>query len=156
MIRAFAAIPFPYIEESLTEIEYALDELKLDGVCIFPISSEVQLDEAAGLPILNELDKRATVVLMHPINAEGIPVDNERYLDSILSLSRFMYYDSLKHCPNVRFIFSHTAGIVPFLADNLGLLVYLQEKKNKMLKLLWDYIVKKRLYMVMCCSDPSM
>jgi len=144
-IRAFAAIPFPYIEESLTEIDYALDELKLDGVCIFPISSETQLDEEACLPILKELDKRAAVLFMHPVNADGIPVDNERYLDSILSLSRFMYYDRLKDCPNIRFIFSHTGGTVPFLGENLGMLAYLQAKKMRMLKFLWDYLIRKKL-----------
>ncbi len=144
-IWTFAAIPFPYIDESVTEIEYALDELKLDGVCIFPISGKTQLDEEACLPILKELEKRSAVIFMHPVNAEGIPVDNERYLDSVLSLSRFMYYDRLKHCPNVRFILAHTGGVIPFLAENMGLLVYLQAEKKKMLKFLWDYLIKKRL-----------
>ncbi len=119
--------------------------MKLDGVCIYPITDDLQLDEEARVPILKELDRRATVVFLHPVDSQGVPVDNERYLDSVLSLSRFMYYDRLKHCPKVRFVLAHTGGVVPFLAENMGMLVYLQAEKKRMLKFLWDYLVRKRL-----------
>ncbi len=143
--RVFAAVPFPYIDESISEIRHALDELKLDGVCIFPHAGEKQLDNEDCLPILKELDSRGTVLFLHPINTEGIPVDNGHYLDSVFALTRFMYFDRLKYCLNIRFILAHTAGIIPFLADNMGLLQYMQAEKNKVGKFLWDYIVKKRL-----------
>jgi len=143
--RAFAAVPFPYIKESISEINYAFDTLGLDGVCIFPITGEKQLDNEEFIPIIEELNKRSAAVLLHPINSEGIPVDNPRYLDSVLALTRFMYFDRFIKCKNIRFILSHTAGIIPFLADNMGVLQYMQDKKQKMGKFLWDYIVKKRL-----------
>ena len=143
--RAFAAIPFPFIEESMIEIHYALDQLKLDGVCIYPIAGETQLDNEDCLPILKELDKRKAVVFLHPVNSEGIPVDNERYLDAVLGFTRFMYFDRFKHCREVRFILAHTGGVIPFLADNIGLFQYFQDKKRKIGKFLWDYLIKKRL-----------
>ena len=143
--RAFAAIPFPFIEESMTEIQYALDQLKLDGVCLYPIVGEKQLDNEDCLPILEELEIRKTVVLPHPLNSEGIPVDNEQYLDAVLCFTRLMYFDRLKLCHNVRFILAHTGGVIPFLADNIGLLQYLQDNKKRIGKFLWDYLFKKRL-----------
>jgi predicted TIM-barrel fold metal-dependent hydrolase len=144
-LRAFAALPFPYIEESISEIHYALDELKLDGMCIYPIAGEKQLDNEDCLPILKELDERKVVVFLHPIDAGGIPIDNEHYLDSVLALTRFMYYNRFKSCSNIRFILAHTGGSIPFLAENMGILQYMQDKKKKMGKFLWDYLIKKRL-----------
>lgn len=40
---------------------------------------------------------------------------------------------------------AHTAGIIPYLADNMGILQYMQAEKRKMGKFLWDYLIKKRL-----------
>ena len=144
-LRAFAALPFPSLDASLAELRHALDTLNLDGVCIFPIAGEQQLDNEAYLPLLQELDRRQALVLLHPINAEGMPVDNERYLDAVLELTRFLYYDRFKDCSNIRFILAHTAGIIPYLADNMGILQYMQAEKRKMDKFLWDYLIKKRL-----------
>lgn len=144
-LRAFAALPFPSLEASLAELRYALDTLNLDGVCIFPIAGEQQLDNDAYIPLLQELDRRKALVCLHPIDAEGIPVDNERYLDAVLEFTRLMYYDRFKDCTNIRFMLAHTAGIIPFLADNMGILQYMQAEKRKMGKFLWDYLIKKRL-----------
>lgn len=40
---------------------------------------------------------------------------------------------------------AHTGGIMPYLADNMGILQYMQADKRKMGKFLWDYLIKKRL-----------
>lgn len=143
--RAFAALPFPSMDASVSELRYALDTLQLDGVCIFPIAGEQQLDSDTYLPLLQELDRRQALVLLHPINAEGMPVDNEHYLDAVLAFTRFLYYDRFKECSNIRFMLAHTAGIIPYLADNMGILQYMQAEKRKMGKFLWDYLIKKRL-----------
>ncbi len=103
------------------------------------------MDNEDYIPILEELNKRTATLLLHPINSDGIPVDNPRYLDSVLALTRFMYFDRFKDCKNIRFILSHTAGIIPFLADNMGVIQYMQEKKQRIGKFMWDYIIKKQL-----------
>jgi hypothetical protein len=142
---AYAAIPFPYLAEALDEIHFALDELNLDGVCIFPVVQESLLDDIDAAPIINDLSRRKATVLIHPINTEGVPILNERYLDAVLFTARMMHYDRLKECPGIRFTLSHTAGIVPYLGENLGMLQYMQAGQNKIGKFMWDYLVKKRL-----------
>ena len=142
---AYAAIPFPFVEEALDEIRFALDDLDLDGVCLFPVIGENLLDEDDAAPILRELSSREATVLIHPVDTEGVPVLNERYLDSVLFVARMMHHDRLKECPGARFVLAHTAGIVPYLGENLGMLQYMQAEKTKMAKFLWDYMVKKRL-----------
>lgn len=141
----YAAIPFPYVDEALEEIHIALDKLNLDGVCLFPVVQEDLLDNLDSAPILQELSRRKATVLIHPIDTDGVPIMNERYLDAVLFTARMMYYDRLKECSGIEFILSHTAGIVPYLGENLGLLQYLQAEGNKMGKFMWDYLVKKRL-----------
>jgi predicted TIM-barrel fold metal-dependent hydrolase len=143
--KAFSAVPFPYIDESVSEIKYALDTLKLDGVSFSPITEEVQLDNEICLPVLRELNKRRAAVFLHPANSEGIPVENERYLDAVLGFTRLLYYDRLKDHVNIRFILGHTGGIIPYLSENIGLLAYFQAEKNKTGTFMWDYIVKKKL-----------
>lgn len=142
---AYAAIPFPYLPEALDEIHFALDELNLDGVCLFPVVQEALLDNLDADPILQELSRRKATVLIHPIDTDGVPILNERYLDAVLFTARMMYHDRLKECPGIEFILSHTAGIVPYLGENLGLLQYMQAEGNRLGKFMWDYLVKKRL-----------
>jgi hypothetical protein len=141
----YAAIPFPNVDEALAEIRRATDDLALDGVCLFPVVGSRLLDEADALPVLRELSSRKLTVLVHPVDAEGSPVLNARYLDSVLFIARMMYNDRLKECPGIRFVLAHTAGIVPYLGENLGMLQYMQAEKNNIGKFLWDYMVKKRL-----------
>lgn len=119
--------------------------MKLDGVSFFPITEEVQLDNESSLPVLAELNKRRTAVFLHPVNSEGIPVENERYLGAVLGFTRLMYFDRLKDHGNIRFILGHTGGIIPYLSENMGLLAYFQVEKNKTGKFMWDYLIKKKL-----------
>ncbi len=105
----------------------------------------MQLDNESSLPVLAELNKRRTAVFLHPVNSEGIPVENERYLDAVLGFTRLMYFDRLKDHGNIRFILGHTGGIIPYLSENMGLLAYFQVEKNKTGKFMWDYLIKKKL-----------
>ena len=129
--RVFAAIPYPHIEESIEEIRYALDGLRLDGVCVFPVATGRRLDDEKSVSVLRELNERKAVVFVHPVSSEGIPIENESYLDSVLFITGTMFNDRLKLCPNVRFILSHTGGTIPFLSENIGLLSYYRPKRTK-------------------------
>jgi len=69
----FAVAPFPDIDGSLREIEYAMDTLKTDGICMYIQNT----DESKGFkdrspgdpyfdPVHQELNRRKAVVYTHP------------------------------------------------------------------------------------------
>lgn len=65
-IGAFATLPLPDIKGSLKEINYALDELKLDGIFLLSNYGEHYLGHPNFEPIFEELNKRKSVVFIHP------------------------------------------------------------------------------------------
>jgi predicted TIM-barrel fold metal-dependent hydrolase len=129
---SFAALPLPDIEGTLTEIAYALDVLKADGVGLFTSYDDKWLADPAFAPVFQELNRRKAVVYVHPtapsccrglvphIPAALIefPVDTNRtMLQWILTKSSALY-------PDVRLIFSHAGG---FFMGGLGRLQILSD-----------------------------
>ena len=66
-----AAVPMPYLDQSLNQLSYAFDTLHADGVVLIPQSGGNYLGTAAYEPLLDELDRRAAVVLVHPLMLPG-------------------------------------------------------------------------------------
>jgi predicted TIM-barrel fold metal-dependent hydrolase len=120
---SFASIPFPDIEGSLREMEYALDTLKADGIYLWTSYGGKLLGDPDFFPILEELNRRKVVVYTHPatpaccakimpwisINAIEGTVDTTRTMISLVFQGGAAKY------PDIRWIFSHSGGVTPFL-----------------------------------------
>jgi len=120
---SFASIPFPDVDGSLKEIEYALDTLKADGIYLWTSYGGKLLGDPETFPILEELNRRKVVVYTHPatpaccagvmpwisINAIEGPVDTTRTMISLVFQGGAVRY------PDIRWIFSHSGGVTPFL-----------------------------------------
>jgi predicted TIM-barrel fold metal-dependent hydrolase len=130
---AFAVLPLPDVNGSLKEAEYALDTLKLDGVVM--LASHIDgtfLGDNKYDDLLAELDKRKTVVFIHPTThptskelqlniPEGIiefPFDTSR------AAFNLVWTGAAERYSNIRYILSHAGGTVPFLAWRFSLLEY--------------------------------
>ena len=123
----FASLPLPDVDESLREIEYALDTLRVDGIALLTSYAGRWLGDASFAPVMDELDRRGAVAYVHPTVADccrnllpGIadwvleyPVDTTRAIASLL------FGGTLARCPNIRFIFAHAGGILPLVAEHL-------------------------------------
>ena len=126
---AFAAVPMPYIEDAIDETIYALDVLKLDGVVLFTNSNGIYLGDPKLRPLFAELQKRKAVVYVHP-NASPDPVAHSLGLtdnlidfptDTTRAVTQLHYRGTFAVTPDVKYIFSHAGGTVPYLAGRLAI-----------------------------------
>jgi 6-methylsalicylate decarboxylase len=124
----FATIPLPDTEGSLHEIEYALDVLKADGICLLTNYDGKYPGDPAFAPVYDELNRRRAIVYSHAaavdccVNMQpGVPMailefmfDNTRAITSLLMSGTFT------RCPDIRFIFSHCGGALLGMAGRIN------------------------------------
>jgi predicted TIM-barrel fold metal-dependent hydrolase len=121
----FAAIPLPDTEGSLREIEYALDVLKADGIGLFTSYGDKYLGDPAFVPVFEELNRRRAVVYTHPTTPvcctnmiRGVsPGTIEFATDTTRTIASLIFGagGTAFRCPDIRFIWSHSGGTLPFL-----------------------------------------
>ena len=120
---AFAILPLPDIEASIVELEYALDILNLDGVTMLTNIGGLYLGDSHYNELFSELNRRKSVVFIHP-NTPPLdtlpmvikPAILEFVFDTTRAIANLIHRGTTKQFPNVRFIFSHGGGTVPYVA----------------------------------------
>ena len=126
----FACLPLPDVDASLEELSYALDVLGLDGFVLFTNSNGVYLGDPALEPVFVELERRKTVVYVHPnpspdavAHSLGLP-DNllDFPTDTNRAVAQMHYTNRFARTPNVKYIFSHAGGSIPYLAARFAII----------------------------------
>ena len=121
----FAMMPMPHIDVTLREIDYAYDKLKVDGVGFYTNYGDKWLGDPAFNPVFEELNRRRAVVFTHPITANCcknlIPGIGDGAIewqtDTTRAIAQLIFGGSQERYPNVRIIFSHGGGTMPFLVE---------------------------------------
>lgn len=127
----YATLPLPLVEESLSELRYALDQLQADGVCLLANSQGIFLGDRRLDPLLAELDYRQATVLIHPNTLpQGLkpdldtpPCAVEFVVDTTRAVMNMLWNGTFERYPNIRWILSHAGGTVPFIAWRMRLLM---------------------------------
>jgi len=126
----FAALPLPDVDGALAELAYADDVLKLDGVVLFSNANGVYLGDPRFEPLFEELERRRTVVFVHP-TASADPAAHHLGLpdtlidftaDTTRAVAQMLYLNRFARTPNVKYIFAHAGGTIPYLAGRFAII----------------------------------
>lgn len=112
-------------DASLKEIAYGMDSLKANGVCLFTSYGGKYLGDPVFDPIFEELNRRKAVVYVHPTSAAccarvlSVVPDTviEFGTDTTRAITSYVYRGAAHRFPDVKLIFSHSGGTMPFLIE---------------------------------------
>jgi predicted TIM-barrel fold metal-dependent hydrolase len=114
----WASLPLPLVDESLKEIEYALDTLKLDGVGLTTSIGAKYIGDLSFTPVMEELNRRKAVIYTHPGAAPCClylipkvgPTTLEYSQDTARTIVSWIESGQADKFPDIGLIFSHHGG----------------------------------------------
>ena len=120
-------LPTQDTDSALKEIEYALDTLKADGICLLTSYGDKWLGHPSFAPVMDELNRRKAILYTHPtlanccrnLIADVPPTVVEFGTDTTRTIVDLVFSGTAARCPNINFIFSHAGGTLPFLTERL-------------------------------------
>ena len=158
----FTTLSLPDIEGSLKEIEYGFDTLKADGVGVYTSYDDKHLGDKIFAPVFEELNRRKAVVYCHPVICQCCtaltPEVNEAVIeygtDTTRTIASLLFSGAASKYPDIKFIWSHGGGTMPFLIErfiNLAKLPHVAPKLPKGLM----HELKRFYYDTAQASNPS-
>lgn len=125
---AFATLPLPDIKATLTEIGYALDVLKLDGVAMETNINGIYLGDPRLDPVFAELNRRRATLFLHPTSPPcfeavglGRPAPILEFpLDTSRTVTDLIYAGTLTRYPDIRMIIPHAGGALTAIAERIA------------------------------------
>jgi len=131
-LRRLRVVPMWDVAHAVAEVAYSLDELKLQGVCLFASYGERFLGDSWSNPVLEALNGPAAVVFVHPALHpceaaaqpalpevyDGISVRHDRAAVNLV----FRWRD--RALPRIRFVLAHAGGSCPIFAWRLSVSRY--------------------------------
>jgi 6-methylsalicylate decarboxylase len=128
----FATLALPDVDGAALELNYAMDTLHADGVILLSNYAGQYPGDPAFEPLFTELNRRKSVVFLHPTAATGAAVPQgsnagatlagipsamlEFVFDTTRAVTTLLAQGTLERTPNVRYIIPHAGGTVPYLA----------------------------------------
>jgi len=123
----FATLPpldSDHLDAAIDEAAFALDKLGADGVTLFTRYGKHYLGHPGFQPLWDELDRRGTVVFIHPTHSLShdmvSPALPQPVIDYPHETTRtavdLIQSNTVKEHPNVKIILSHAGGTLPYLA----------------------------------------
>ena len=129
----FASLPLPNIDLALAEIAYVYDVLHVDGIGMSTNEGDIWLGDERNEPIFSELNRRNAVVFVHPAPTSRCAAISRGYggdaisspwiefpMNTARAILGLLANGVTRTCPNIRFIFSHGGGAMPFLLARIA------------------------------------
>ena len=121
----FATLTLPDVEGAIIELNYAMDQLHADGVILLANAGGTYLGDKLFDPLLAELNRRGSVVFIHPGSLPGPEVPGvppfvaDFLLDTTRAVAKLYMSATLIKYPYIKFILAHGGGFVPYAAQRL-------------------------------------
>jgi 6-methylsalicylate decarboxylase len=123
----FATLPLPNVNASLVELGHSVETLKCDGVGLMTNYGDRYLGDPGFSPVFDDINRRGLVVYVHPnscsCNLDVLPGIPDAMIEFPHSTTRtivsLLASDAFARWPDIRFIFSHAGGTIPFLAGRI-------------------------------------
>jgi predicted TIM-barrel fold metal-dependent hydrolase len=124
---AIATLPGKTMEGSLSEMEYALDTLKLDGISTLTSVEDIYLGDSRFDPWFEEMNRRKVTLFMHPIVARAslavdLKIDAsmlEFMFDTTRMLTNIVFTGAKRRFSDIRMISTHAGGTIPYLVTRI-------------------------------------
>ena len=137
----FATLPMLDVDGALKEIAYSCDVLKAQGIAMLTSYDGKWLGDALFVPIMDEINRRKLIVYTHPSNPkccnglqEGVPGSTIEFAtDTTRTITSILFSGTATRCKDIKFIFSHAGGTMPFLVERLTMLPKLNANFGKVL-----------------------
>ena len=123
---ALAVLPYDDIDATLAEAAYALDVLKLDGICSTTNIRGVYLGDPSFDPWMDELNRRAATLFVHPTRpvTEKLPAPMylELSFDSTRMLTNMIRSGAKRRFDAINVVVTHAGGTMPFVLHRFTML----------------------------------
>ena len=119
-----AVLPLPCVEGAIKETAYAMDNLGAVGVKVVTNSNGVYLGDPSFEPLMEELDRRRALVIIHPCRARLRPENvitgkvaalYEYPADTTRAVLNMIANRVMTRFPNIKFVVPHTGSFLPYM-----------------------------------------
>jgi len=123
----FASLPLPDLEGALAEASRALDDLGAVGLILETTAGGHYVSDPGFRPLLDELDRRGAVVMIHPTSpacspplvSDPPPPMLEFLFESTRTVADLVLTGALEHHPNLNVVIPHGGAMLPLVADRI-------------------------------------
>ena len=127
---AVATLPGQDPDGAMAEIAYALDTLKLDGICTSTSINDVYLGDPQFDPWLGELNRRGATLFVHPAFTKASltlliglnPSVLEFMFDTTRMIANMVATGAKQRFSDIKIISTHGGGTIPYLVNRIEML----------------------------------
>jgi len=117
----FAPLSYPDVPAALKQVEYALDELKSDGLMLLTNQNGRYPGDPLGEELWAELDRREAIVFVHPTRPANHGTLNIKMWAAVIEYpfettrvaTNLIYNGYMKKYPNIKWLLAHAGGCFP-------------------------------------------
>jgi predicted TIM-barrel fold metal-dependent hydrolase len=124
----FATLPMPHVDCAHEEIAYAYDTLGADGITFTTSINGTSLADPAFAPVWAELNRRASIVFLHPpgfgcaspiIRESGLSWSVGAPIEDTVCAMQLMHAGFTRRYPRLKIVLPHLGGFLPFVRYRL-------------------------------------